>query len=80
MKRLLMVVMVVFFLAGWSTAAFAEWNTPTTKSEFFDHNSQYRSLGHMMFSMWGYKHMDQKDIEKSRSEGWWGITVEIPKK
>jgi hypothetical protein len=78
MKRLLMVAMVVFLLAGWSTAVLAAWGTPVTESEFFDHKSQYASLNHMMFSIWGYKHMDQKDIEKSHTEGWWGIIVPVP--
>jgi len=44
MKRLLLVVMAVFFLAGWGTAA--------RDSEFYDHNTQYKSLDHMIFSMW----------------------------
>jgi hypothetical protein len=80
MKRLLLAVMMVLLFAGWSTAAVAGWSTPATESEFFDHDSHYKSWDHIKFSLWGYKHMDQKDIEKSRTEGWWGKVVEVPQK
>jgi hypothetical protein len=80
MKRLLLVVMMVLFIAGWSTAALAGWGTAARESEFFEHPTHYQSWDHMKFSLWGYKNMDQKDIEKSRTEGWWGKIVEVPKK
>lgn len=68
MKRLFVVMMVMLFLAGCGAAA--------RESGYYEHNTLYTSCSHLSFSNWGYKHVDQKAVEKSKAQSWWGITVE----
>jgi len=64
MKKLL-VIIVILMISGCATIK---------ESEFFEHNSVYADLGHLWFSCLGYRDVDQKDVNKSRAGGWWGIT------
>jgi hypothetical protein len=68
MKRLFVVMMAMFFLAGCGAAA--------RESGFYEHSSLYQSWSHLKFSNWGYKSVDQQEVEKSKAQSWWGITVE----
>jgi uncharacterized protein YceK len=67
MKKLLLVLMVCFFMAGCGTAA--------RQSEFYQHSTMYQSWSHAGFSMWGYKNINTNDARKSNSQHWWGIPV-----
>jgi hypothetical protein len=67
MRKLLLVAMVCFFLAGCGAAA--------RQSEFWDHSSMYQTWKHLRFSWCGHKHVTYKDARNSRAEAWWGIPV-----
>jgi hypothetical protein len=68
MKRWFVVMTAIFFLAGCGAAA--------RESGFYEHNSLYKSWTHLKFSNWGYSRVDQKDVEMTKAQSWWGITVE----
>ena len=63
MRRILLLLVVVVFLAGCS----AEW---------YEHDTIYKNHSHMFYSMGGYKNTTQEDLQKSQEQGWWG--EEIP--
>jgi hypothetical protein len=67
MKRLLVVMMAVLFLAGCGAAA--------KESGFYEHNTMYKSWDHMKFSMFGYKQVNPVVVKESTDEDWWGLTV-----
>lgn len=67
MKRLFFVGLVVLFLSGCGAAA--------RESGFYDHNTVYRDWDHLKFSICGYKQVDQREAQLSKSEDWWGIPV-----
>ena len=64
-RRLLVLMGLGLFLAGCGTTA--------ERSEFWQHDSMYRSWDHMKYSWSGYKKPDQQSLKKSQSEDWWGI-------
>ncbi len=68
MKRLLVVMMAIFFLAGCGAAA--------RESGYYEHSTLYTSWSHLKFSNWGYKQVSQQEVDKSKAQSWWGITVE----
>ena len=68
MKRLFVVMMAILFLAGCGAAA--------RESGFYEHDTLYKSWTHLKFSNCGYKKVGQKDVEKTKAQNWWGITVE----
>jgi len=68
MKKIVVVLMGVLFLAGCGAAA--------RESEFWEHSTMYRNCGHFKFSAYGYKHVGPKEAQLSKEEEWWGITVE----
>jgi hypothetical protein len=68
MKRWFMMMTVILFLAGCGAAA--------RESGFYEHDSLYKSWTHLKFSNWGYKNVDQKDVERTKTQNWWGKTVE----
>lgn len=62
MKRLLLVAVLILgfmFMSGCTT-------------EFYKHDTIYKSNDHMTFSWWGYKTPTDEDLKMSESEGWWG--------
>jgi uncharacterized protein YcfL len=67
MKKLLLIVMACFFIAGCGAAA--------RQSEFWNHSSVYENVNHLSFSWCGYKKVSTEDVRKSREQKWWGIPV-----
>jgi hypothetical protein len=68
MKKLFAITLMVLFLSGCGAAA--------RESGFYDHNTMYRDWDHAKFSLWGYKDkVDQKEVQESKDENWWGTTV-----
>jgi uncharacterized lipoprotein YajG len=67
MKKILMILVVCFLLAGCGTAA--------RQSEFWDHSSMYQNWNHMCFSWYGHKKVTSEDAKKSQAQGWWGIPI-----
>jgi hypothetical protein len=67
MKRLLVVMMAVLFLAGCGAAA--------RESGFYEHNTMYKDWDHMKFSMFGYKQVSPAEVKESTEQNWWGLTV-----
>ncbi|MBW1767252.1 MAG: hypothetical protein JRI43_03175 [Deltaproteobacteria bacterium] len=65
MKRLCLMIFVVMFLSGCGTAA--------QRSEFWEHDTMYRSWGHLCYSWTGYKNPTPEDTNQSQQENWWGI-------
>ncbi len=65
MKKLVVVLMGVLFLAGCAAAR---------ESGFYEHNTMYRDGAHWIFSAWGYKQISPKEAQLSKEEDWWGIT------
>jgi hypothetical protein len=45
------------------------------ESEFWDHNSVYKTGNHFLFSAFGYPLCDDSCVQLSKKEGWWGQTV-----
>jgi hypothetical protein len=71
MKKIIVVLMGVLFLAGCGAAA--------RESGYWEHSSVYRSWDHFIFSAEGYKQMNAKDAQLSKEQDWWGVTVVGPK-
>jgi len=67
MKRLFVVMMAILFLAGCGAAA--------RESGFYEHDTLYKSWTHLKFSNCGYKNVTQRDVDKTKAQNWWGITV-----
>ena len=63
MKKLLLLVVAVMLIAGCT-------------SEFYKHDSLFKTNQHVAFSWWGYKSTTAEDAKLSREQGWWG--KEIP--
>ena len=68
MKKLFAVILMLLFLSGCGAAA--------RQSEFYEHNSMYRTGDHLLFSVYGYKNVDSKEVQQSNAQVWWGIPVE----
>ena len=64
MKKLGLLMMIGLFLAGCGTAA--------KESEFWEHDSMYKSWEHWGYSWWGYKNPTLKTGKESKDQGWWG--------
>ena len=45
-------------------------------SEWYAHDTVYKTNDHMVFSWWGYDNPTNEDLKQSTEEGWWG--EEIP--
>lgn len=59
MKKLIFLMLVGLFLAGCS-------------SEFYKHDSLYKTWDHAKFSWTGYKNPTPQDAKLSQQQGWWG--------
>jgi len=66
MKRVIVVLLGVFFLFGCGAAA--------RESGFYEHNTLYKNCDHLKFSTFGYEQVDQKEAQMSKAQDWWGIT------
>lgn len=69
MKKMLLLV-AVLFLMGCGAAA--------ERSEFYKHDSHFKSLSHIVFSVQGYKTPTAEDAQKSDAQGWWGEPIQVP--
>ncbi len=67
MRRLLVLLFLSAFLAGCGGAA--------QKSEFWQHDTMYRTFDHMCFSCSGYKNPNQTTMQDSLDQKWWGIEI-----
>jgi hypothetical protein len=67
MKKLVMLVALAAFLFGCGASA--------TQSEFWKHDTMYRTNDHMMFSWSGYSSPTRDHQKKSMDQGWWGIEI-----
>ncbi len=67
MKKILILLMFAVFLFGCGASA--------TQSEFWQHDTMYRTNDHMLFSMSGYANPTGEDQKKSMQQGWWGIEI-----
>lgn len=65
MKKILFVILMLTFLFGCGTLG--------KQSEFWQHDSVYKNMDHMKFSIYGYKDITEKDKHNSEKQGWWGI-------
>jgi len=64
-KKWLMLLIIGAFLAGCGTAA--------QRSEFWKHDTMYKNWAHMGYSWSGYKKTSAADVQKTKSQNWWGI-------
>lgn len=71
MKRVLLIIMVLFFLSGCSATV--------RETGFFERDTHFRSWEHMKFSLWGYHNPTKADVEMSKKEDWWGQPVKVGK-
>ena len=69
--RLLRFGVVLMFLFAVGCGAQLE------QSEFFQHDSMYKTWDHAKFSMGGHKYPTADAVEKSEDQGWWGIPIEV---
>ena len=68
MKRIIVVLLGVLFLAGCGAAA--------RESGYYEHDSMYRNFSHLKFSIHDFKEViTPKEVEKTKKQDWWGITV-----
>jgi hypothetical protein len=67
MKKILMLIVLAAFLFGCGASA--------TQSEFWKHDTMYRTNDHMFFSMSGYSNPTREDQKRSMEQGWWGIEI-----
>ena len=69
MKKIILIGMI-FMLAGCASAI--------RQSEFFQHDTVYKDLGHLWFSSVGFASIDMNDVKMSQENKWWGITRYYP--
>jgi hypothetical protein len=67
MKKVFVIMLGVFFLAGCGAAA--------RDSGFYQHNTMYRNFDHLKFSAYGYTKVEPKELEKTKKQDWWGVTI-----
>jgi uncharacterized protein YxeA len=63
MKKLVLLLFAVMLIAGCS-------------SEFYKHDSLFKTNDHVAYSWWGYKNTTAANAKMSADQGWWG--KEIP--
>jgi hypothetical protein len=69
MKRIIVVLLGLFFLFGCGAAA--------RESAYYEHNTMYRSFSHLKFSIMGFKQeITPQVVERSKKQDWWGIPVQ----
>jgi uncharacterized protein YceK len=62
MKKLIVLLFIGLLLAGCS-------------SEFYKHDTLFKSNDHVAFSWWGYKNPTAEDAKMSDQQGWWGEAI-----
>ncbi len=69
MKKIVIVLLGVFFLFGCGAAA--------RESGYYEHSSMYGNFSHLKFSIMGFKEeITPKVVERSNKQGWWGYLIE----
>ena len=68
MKKLFLLLIAGFFLAGCGTAA--------ERSEFWKHDTMYKNYDHMFYSWFGYKKPTAETGKMSQDQGWWGMPID----
>jgi PBP1b-binding outer membrane lipoprotein LpoB len=63
MKKLLLLLAAAMLIAGCT-------------SEFYKHDSLFKTNDHVAYSWWGYKNTTAQNAKESMDQGWWG--KEIP--
>jgi hypothetical protein len=63
MKKLLLLLAAAMLIAGCT-------------SEFYKHDSVFKTNDHVAYSWWGYDKTTPADAKMSADQGWWG--KEIP--
>jgi len=63
MKKLVLLLAAAMLIAGCT-------------SEFYKHDSVFKTNDHVAYSWWGYDKTTAADAKKSAEQGWWG--KEIP--
>lgn len=66
MKKLLFVSIAVLLISGCT-------------SEFYKHDSVFKTNSHVAYSWWGYKNTTAQDAKMSNEQGWWGTGVPVKK-
>ena len=66
MKKLLFLLLISAFLFGCASLK---------ESEFWEHDSMFKSGAHMSYSLWGHKNPTPETQKKSDEEAWWGAEV-----
>ena len=67
MKKLLVVLFLSAFVFGCGASA--------QKSEFWQHDTMYKTNDHMRYSWSGYKSPTAETGKQSVEQGWWGIEI-----
>jgi hypothetical protein len=67
MKKLLGLIFLSAFVMGCGASA--------QKSEFWQHDSMYKTNDHLRYSLTGYKNPNPEWGKKSVEQGWWGIEI-----
>ncbi|MDA8141512.1 MAG: hypothetical protein M0036_22950 [Desulfobacteraceae bacterium] len=67
MKKAIFIILALAFITGCGQSA--------VRSEYWDHDTMYKSWDHMIYSWYGYRHPTAADNQKSVEQGWWGIEV-----
>jgi len=66
MKKLMLILILVFFLVGCGRVM---------RSEFYQHDTMYRNWDHMAFSWFGYRNTTAEDLQRSDQQDWWGLEI-----
>lgn len=70
MKKLFLVLILGLFISGCGAAA--------SKSEFWEHDTMYRTWDHTFYSWSRYKNPTSQTLKESQNQTWWGIPISGP--
>ena len=66
MKKGVLLIILVLFLASCSAMQ---------QSEYLQHDTMYKNWDHAKFSWFGHNNPTPEDAQKAQEQGWWGIDV-----
>ena len=66
MKKGVLLIILVLFLASCSSFQ---------QSEYLQHDTMYKNWDHMKFSWFGHNNPSPEVAKQAQEEGWWGIDV-----
>jgi hypothetical protein len=67
MKKLIAIVLVLFFLVGCGAGA--------RESGFWQNETVYQNWDHLWFSWYGHETPTARDARLAQEQNWWGIEV-----